>query len=116
VLASREDHIVPWQTALRTAELIKGETRFTLAASGHIAGVINPASRNKRNFWIDGEAGTPERWLETAREMPGSWWNDWSSWLALHGGEHVPARVTLGNTDFPSIEPAPGRYVMARTD
>jgi poly[(R)-3-hydroxyalkanoate] polymerase subunit PhaC len=117
VLASREDHIVPWQTAYCTTRLVSGDVRFTLAASGHIAGVINPASRNKRNFWIEGELGKrPERWLETAREVPGSWWTDWSSWLRAQSGEQIPARVTLGNAEFSEIEPAPGRYVTARTN
>ena len=116
VLASREDHIVPWQTAWRTTRLLRGDARFTLAASGHIAGVINPVSRNKRNFWIDGEPDTSERWIETAREVPGSWWSDWIAWLGRHAGEQVAARTTLGNAEFFSLEPAPGRYVMARTD
>src|SRR5262249_6079762 len=112
VLACREDHIVPWQTAFRTTRLISSEVRFTLAASGHIAGVINPASRNKRNFWIEGELGKrPERWLETAREVPGSWWTDWSAWLQTQSGEQIPARVTLGKAEVSESEPAPGRYV-----
>jgi polyhydroxyalkanoate synthase len=114
VLASREDHIVPWQTAYRTTQLIKGDARFTLAASGHIAGVINPASRNKRNFWIDGAPETSGRWLDTAREIPGSWWSHWSTWLKPWGGDDVPAPSRLGNPEFPEIEAAPGRYVMAR--
>ena len=115
VLASREDHIVPWQTAYRTARLVSGEVRFTLAASGHIAGVINPASRNKRNFWTDGKLGKrPDHWLKTAREVPGSWWSDWSAWLKLQAGETVPARRELGSRQFPEIEPAPGRYVKER--
>jgi polyhydroxyalkanoate synthase subunit PhaC len=117
VLASREDHIVPWQTAYCTTGLVSGDVRFALAASGHIAGVINPASRNKRNFWIDGELGKrPERWLETAREVPGSWWTDWSAWLRTQSGEQIPARTTLGNAEFSEIEPAPGRYVTSRPD
>jgi polyhydroxyalkanoate synthase len=117
VLASREDHIVPWQTAYCATRLVSGDVRFTLAASGHIAGVINPASRNKRNFWIDGELSKrPERWLETAREVPGSWWTDWSAWLRTQSGEQIPARATLGNAEFSEIEPAPGRYVTARTN
>jgi polyhydroxyalkanoate synthase subunit PhaC len=117
VLASREDHIVPWQTAYCTTRLVSGDARFTLAASGHIAGVINPASRNKRNFWIDGELGKrPERWLETAREVPGSWWTDWSAWLRTQSVEQIPARATLGNAEFSEIEPAPGRYVTSRAD
>jgi polyhydroxyalkanoate synthase subunit PhaC len=115
VLASREDHIVPWQTAYRTTQLVSGDTRFVLAASGHIAGVINPAARHKRNFWAEGEQGKrPERWLETAREVPGSWWSDWSAWLRSHAGTPVRARTRLGSTAFPEIEPAPGRYVTVR--
>ena len=54
VLATREDHIVPWQTAFVITQLVSGEVRFVLGASGHIAGVINPAARNKRSFWTDG--------------------------------------------------------------
>lgn len=116
VLASREDHIVPWRTAYKTTELVSGPVRFTLAASGHIAGVINPASRNKRNFWSDGATGQgPDAWLEAARQVPGSWWSDWSAWLRLHRGEPVAARKQLGNTQFGAIEPAPGRYVKERS-
>jgi polyhydroxyalkanoate synthase len=117
VLASREDHIVPWQSAYCTTRMVSGDVRFTLAASGHIAGVINPAARNKRSFWIDGELGKrPERWLETACEVPGSWWTDWRAWLRTQAGEQVPARTTLGDSEFKEIEPAPGRYVTARTN
>ena len=115
VLASREDHIVPWQTAYRTVGLVSGEARFTLAASGHIAGVINPASRSKRSFWIDGKASEqPDRWLETAQEVAGSWWSDWSAWLKARGGDFVPAPQQPGTPQFREIEPAPGRYVKMR--
>ena len=108
VLSCREDHIVPWRTAYITTRLISGEVRFTLAASGHIAGVINPASRNKRSFWIDGELGKPERWLETAREMPGSWWTDWSAWLRTHAGDQVSASAILGNARVSRNRGGPG--------
>jgi polyhydroxyalkanoate synthase subunit PhaC len=77
--------------------------------------VINPAARNKCNYWIEGEQGErPEHWLETAREVPGSWWSDWSAWLRFHAGTQVQARTRLGSTAFPEIEPAPGRYVTVR--
>jgi polyhydroxyalkanoate synthase len=116
VLASREDHIVPWRTAYRTSKLVSGSVRFVLAASGHIAGAINPASRNKRSFWIDGKlGGQPEHWLEFAREVPGSWWNDWSAWLRNNAGPLVPARSQLGNSHFSEIEAAPGKYVKERS-
>jgi polyhydroxyalkanoate synthase len=116
VLASREDHIVPWRTAYRTTKLVAGNVRFVLAASGHIAGAINPASRNKRSFWIDGKlGGEAEQWLEFAREVPGSWWNDWSAWLQKQAGPLVPARSQLGDSCFSEIEAAPGRYVKERS-
>jgi polyhydroxyalkanoate synthase len=112
VLATREDHIVPWHTAYSSARLLRGKTQFVLAASGHIAGVVNPASRNRRNYWVGAKlTKDPERWLKTAESRPGSWWPDWSKWLAQHGGPRVPPRASLGNSQYPVIEPAPGRYV-----
>ncbi len=113
VLATREDHIVPWQTAYASARLLRGPAReFVLAASGHIAGVINPASRNRRSYALGGKLfKDPERWLRTAGAHQGSWWPHWSAWLAQHGGARVAAREALGNEQYPEIEPAPGRYV-----
>lgn len=115
VLATREDHIVPWKTAYASARLLRGKLEFVLAASGHIAGVINPASRNRRNYWVGGKlTKDAERWLQAARSQPGSWWTHWSAWLAQHGGQQVPARTVLGNSTYPEIEPAPGRYVREK--
>ena len=116
LLAAREDHIVPWRTAYGSTTLLGGPLQFVLAASGHIAGVINPAIRNKRNFWT-GEALPPaaETWLEGATSHPGSWWPHWSSWLAQYGGAQVAAPAAPGNANHPAIEPAPGRYVKEKT-
>jgi polyhydroxyalkanoate synthase len=115
--ASREDHIVPWRTAYASTELLAGDVTFVLGASGHIAGVINPPAKNKRNHWIGGAAGPdPERWFATAQDVPGSWWPKWSDWLKRQGGREVPARTVLGNHKYRRIEPAPGRYVMTKAD
>src|SRR5438477_7807781 len=89
--ASRDDHIVPWHTAYQSTQILAGDNTFVLGASGHIAGVINPPAKNKRNFWRAGEAGPdPERWLETAQSVPGSWWPVWSDWLAQQAGDQCP--------------------------
>ena len=74
--ASREDHIVPWHTAYAVdAAALRATTTFVLGASGHIAGVINPPAKNKRNYWADGRPGAdPRTWLATAKSVPGSWW------------------------------------------
>jgi polyhydroxyalkanoate synthase len=110
--ASREDHIVPWGSAYAAKDLLKGEATFVLGASGHIAGVINPAAKNKRNYWVGGPLDKPpDDWLAAAQSVPGSWWPKWSEWLSKHAGEKVPARNKLGNKRYRAIEPAPGRYV-----
>jgi polyhydroxyalkanoate synthase len=116
ILATREDHIVPWTSAFQTSHLVGGESRFVLGASGHIAGVINPANKNKRNYWVcEGEIPeTPEKWFKKAKEVPGSWWNDWAKWLEPMKGGEVKAPTKLGNAKYKPIEPAPGRYVKQR--
>ena len=88
VYASRDDHIVPWQAAFESTQILKGKARFVLGASGHIAGVINPPAAKKRNHWVDGKlGGTAPQWLDSAKEVPGSWWSDWTDWLAPHAGD-----------------------------
>jgi polyhydroxyalkanoate synthase len=115
VLATLEDHIVPWRSAYRTTGLFSGETRFVLGASGHIAGVINPASKNKRSYWLSAErCEEPATWLAGAEEKPGSWWNDWIAWLKPRAEEQLPARTQLGSNLYPPGESAPGRYVKAK--
>ena len=115
VLATQEDHIVPWRSAYLTTQLVGGRSQFVLGASGHIAGVINPASKNKRSFWSGGKQGdSAEAWLASATETPGSWWTHWMKWLAPRTGKPVPARSKLGNRKYKVIEPAPGRYVKVR--
>jgi polyhydroxyalkanoate synthase subunit PhaC len=118
VFAAREDHIVPWRTAYESARHLSGPAQFTLGASGHIAGVVNPASKNRRSFWqaaFDKHERRPNDWLDKAVEVPGSWWNPWSKWLQPFGGRQIPARTRLGGNGFNPIEPAPGRYVREKT-
>ena len=115
VLATREDHIVPWKSAYQTTRRMSGEMRFVLGASGHIAGVVNPASTNRRSYWLnDTLPADPQGWFESATEHRGSWWPDWDAWLARFGGEQVAARKRPGNRRYRPIEPAPGRYVKQR--
>ena len=112
--ASREDHIVPWQTAYTSTQLLKGDLTFVLGASGHVAGVINPPAAKKRSYWVGEVQTDAPTWLDQARNEPGSWWTPWSAWLEGRAGRLVPAPKTPGNGQFAVIEAAPGRYVKAK--
>lgn len=115
LMAAREDHIVPWKSAYLSRNLLAGQTTFVLGASGHIAGAINPAGKNRRSYWVgETQASDPDEWLESAGERPGSWWLHWIEWLRQYGGKQVAARGRMGNARYKPIEPAPGRYVKEK--
>ena len=120
IYASKEDHIVPWTSSYVSTQLLSGAgVRFVLGASGHIAGVINPPAKKKRNYWTAPPDAArpdadPEAWFAAAESVPGSWWPAWYEWLAPHSGPEVDARARLGNEEFATIEPAPGRYVRQK--
>ena len=117
-VGAERDHIVPWYSAWKIGQLTSAKTRFALANSGHIAGMINPPSRGKGKHWVNesGDAGaaiTAEEWRKNATEHEGSWWEDWTNWLEPRSGEKVsPPQV--GSEDYPPIENAPGTYVKER--
>ena len=113
-ISTREDHIAPWRSTYRGTQLLSGPVRFVLAASGHIAGVVNPPEGGKYGHWInDALPETAELWLEGATEMAGSWWPDWQRWITALNNEHVPAR-TPGEGKLPALEDAPGSYVKLK--
>ena len=107
IVATRDDHIVPWTSAYRSTALLGKPVRFVLGASGHIAGIINPAAKNRRNFWVDGPPGaTPDAWLAGARSVPGSWWTDWSAWLASHASWSAESQKLVRTLTFPDFQAA----------
>ena len=113
ILATLDDHIVPWRSAYASTELLAGAKRFVLGASGHIAGVINPPAKEKRHYWTNNRVTkNPDTWFKNAEQHCGSWWNDWFVWLAGHAGERQPSVLHTGNAQYPALASAPGRYVM----
>ena len=114
-LSTREDHIAPWRSTYRGTQLLGGEKRFVLAASGHIAGVVNPPDGGKYNHWINENLpADPQAWLEGASELAGSWWSDWNRWVTAKAPEQVAARVP-GEARLRVIEDAPGSYVRVKS-
>jgi polyhydroxyalkanoate synthase subunit PhaC len=127
IYGSREDHIVPISGAYASTQVLPGKKRFVMGASGHIAGVINAPVKNKRSYWTNDKFGkkvndkfpaTQAEWQTSSKEHPGSWWTDWSAWLAEQGGKQIAAPKAYGGGTgkgkLKAIEPAPGRYVKAK--
>jgi polyhydroxyalkanoate synthase len=109
-LSTREDHIAPWRSTYRGTQLLGGEKRFVLAASGHIAGVVNPPEGGKYNHWVNALLpAEPQAWLEGATEMAGSWWPDWNRWVTAKAPAKLAARMPADVG-----EDAPGSYVRVQ--
>jgi len=117
IQAGREDHIAPVESVWKMTRVLSGPKRFLLAGSGHIAGVVNPPSANKYQYWTnDHPAATLDEFVAGATEHKGSWWPDWIEWLKGQSTETVEAtgaRVP-GEGKLKAIEDAPGRYVKTR--
>ncbi|MEO6947389.1 MAG: class I poly(R)-hydroxyalkanoic acid synthase [Nitrobacter sp.] len=114
-LATREDHIAPAESVLYGSQFFGGPVRYVLSGSGHIAGVINPPSPGKYQYWTNDNIRdtTLAEWMKGAQEHKGSWWPDWHAWLRNIDAEEVAARE-VGTVALPPIEDAPGSYVRVR--
>jgi polyhydroxyalkanoate synthase subunit PhaC len=114
-LATREDHIAPADSVLYGSQFFGGPVKYVLSGSGHIAGVVNPPSSGKYQYWTNENirGATLADWLKGAQEHKGSWWPHWREWLETLDAEQVPARA-VGTDTLPSIEDAPGSYVRVR--
>jgi polyhydroxyalkanoate synthase len=112
VLGAETDHIAPWRSTYMTTQYVGGEATFTLTNSGHIAGIVNPPGGAKSVHWTQPHTTpgqSPDEWRANAQRHQGSWWENWASWAAPHGGEQVRPY------DLPAGEPAPGSYVRSDT-
>ncbi len=113
-ISSREDHIAPWTSVFKGSTLFSGPTKFVLAGSGHIAGIINHPDANKYGYSTNNrKVADAEKWLEGAKEQKGSWWPEWERWLAHKSGPNVDARQ-IGAGKLKPIEDAPGSYVKEK--
>ncbi len=114
MISTREDHIAPWKSTYALTQMVSGPIKFILAASGHIAGVVNPPAAGKYSYWTNGKnPADPDKWFESAEEHPGSWWPEWANWVKRKAGAKIPARQP-GDGKLKALEPAPGSYVKVK--
>ncbi len=115
VVAGLTDHIIPWENAYRSTQLLGGTPRFVLSTSGHIQALVNPPSEQSRSSYriADEHPPSADEWAQRAVTRPGSWWPDYDEWLATRSGELKPAPKRLGGGRYKAHAKAPGSYVHA---
>ena len=114
VLGTLEDHIAPWHSIFPMMSLLNGPKKFVLSESGHIAGVVNPATKNKYGYWLnETHTSDPQEWLENATKHTQSWWHEWSKWVSDHGGDKIQAKDRKLQDN---LEDAPGSYVKIKAN
>lgn len=110
-MGAKDDHIAPWRSVYDSMKLMSGEKVFCLSASGHVAGVVNPAKQSKYSYWFSKEVyDTPDEWLAHSTESIGSWWIEWLKWLQQHSGAIIEINSYESEK---ALEEAPGSYVKA---
>jgi polyhydroxyalkanoate synthase subunit PhaC len=125
VIAGATDHLCPWQSCYRTTQLLGGQVTFVLSSSGHIASMVNPPGNPKAAFQTTppdaarpnaapSNPADPREFLAAAQTVPGSWWPDYSSWLAGRSGGQKKSPGHLGRKGYPVQCTAPGTYVHDR--
>jgi polyhydroxyalkanoate synthase len=111
-ISTVEDHIAPWQTTYKGARYLGGPVRFVLGGSGHIAGIVNPPAAKKYHYWTnDALPETAEAWFAGARQVPGSWWEDWQAWIDR---QNADAPKVAARQPKDALEDAPGSYALIR--
>jgi polyhydroxyalkanoate synthase len=114
VVAARTDHLTDWKACYATTQLLGGHSQFALSRSGHIQSLVNPPGNPKMSVSLGPVPGPdPDQWLAQSESVPGSWWEQWTQWAASRSGGERRAPACLGSPHHPTIEAAPGRYVLA---
>jgi polyhydroxyalkanoate synthase len=116
IVGGMQDHISPWKGTFYTCNLIRGPVRYVLTSEGHITGIVNPPSAlSKKKYWAAsaGKDDRPDEWLPLQEPRQGTWWSDWTAWLAAQS-PHQGKPPQMGHEIYPPLEAAPGRYVLEK--
>ena len=115
-VGTAQDHVAPWRSTYKINFLTDADVTYLLASGGHNAGIVSEPGHNRRGFQVMSRQANdryvdPETFLAHAPRREGSWWPEWSAWLAARSGEpgDPPA---MGGPDRVTLADAPGSYVL----
>ena len=115
-VATTDDHIAPWKSVYMGLNHYGNKVEFTLANSGHIAGIIQgKGAKPGKQYYFENKKIEKEsdKWLEQAKRIEGSWWPKWAEWLKQYSGELKKVNETNLNK-FKELYKAPGKYVLEK--
>ena len=116
-VATESDHVAPWRSVFKLNLLLDTEVSFLLTSGGHNAGIVSEPGHLRRHFRLSRRAHgerylDPETWYAATAPRDGSWWPVWAEWLERHAsGKSAPPPLGAPDKDYPTLGPAPGRYV-----
>ena len=115
VIGAATDHICPWPTVYRSAQMLGERSQFVLGGSGHIQTIVCPPDNPKASYFTNSDKSMPpEEWLRKAHKTAGTWWGHFSTWCGERSGPMVPAPSSPGSARYPSLCKAPGTYVFEK--
>jgi len=116
VVATLRDHVAPWKSVYKIHYQVDADVTFLLTSGGHNTGIVAPPGEPGRSYQVKTEAAHatytgPDEWLKTVPLAEGSWWVEWTKWLAAKSGKLTdPPRIGK-NVDASDLPDAPGHYV-----
>src|SRR4051812_40077967 len=117
VVGTVRDHVAPWKSTHKIHFLADAEVTFVLTSGGHNAGIVAPPGEEGHSYQLgtkaaDGPYVGPDEWAKTAQRVDGSWWPEWTKWLAARSGKRIdPPAMGLVPANGRSLPDAPGDYV-----
>ena len=117
VVGTVRDHVAPWRSTYKIHFLVDADVTYLLTSGGHNAGIVAPPSGQGHSYQVSMQAAHapyvgPDEWLKTAPRIEGSWWPEWTKWLAARSGEpSVPPPMGVKPAASENLPDAPGDYV-----
>jgi polyhydroxyalkanoate synthase len=121
VVGTVRDHVAPWKSTYKINYQVDADVTYVLTSGGHNTGVVAPPGEQGHSYQVKTQVKTepghapyigPDEWLKAAPRVEGSWWPEWTKWLAARSGDPCdPPRIGVGPADGQSLPDAPGDYV-----